>query len=516
MAFFDDTGLGLSKVGQGLERGAAVYEGRGPQFDLAQQNIAESQQNVHAKKMDNLKTSLRLLEDVAWSTSEDPKLIEPILRQVQQAAKDVGQPISENLIQHYLNNPAALGNAFNDELDQYATLQEKRQLKQLQIGANRDKPGAIKQVTEMRDGIAMRAVTKEMERLMTEHGFPKEQALEQTIRTKFNYLLSKPERFKQVKAGAESYGETIRSSRASNAFNLLMDQSQNDPEVKKSTAEQLRRLADFSDEQLTQLRDAGFINAKSKALMKKEQESEVESSSSKAADLRLDKNIAAANDRQDKAIAASNARQDKHIAAITEGLGPAAAARVRKEIEQNSPLDVRATRWVHPDTLKPASPDMTPTEAREAGYAVVTSQLSQAVPSARTALVALDKYEELSKKLLPSIKGKNTAEALAAVQTNRVKLAVKDKAGDADVKDFIALGSTVPTQVKAFGDTGNIAIKESEFALKALPGPEDSLESALQKIKSRRELLKIVVKNSLSSTKSETTTPNGGWSIRPK
>jgi hypothetical protein len=142
---------------------------------------------------------------------------------------------------------------------------------------------------------------------------------------------------------------------------------------------------------------------------------------------------------------------------------------------------------------------MTPKEAKEAGYAVTGTNLSQAVPSARAALKTLDRYEELSKKLLVK-KSDSTAGDISRIQGNRLKNKALEAAGNEDVKEFNALGSTVVQHVKAFGDSGNVAVKEAEFQLGAMPNFGDTQESAARKIESRRVLLKTVVKNAISAS----------------
>jgi hypothetical protein len=249
-------------------------------------------------------------------------------------------------------------------------------------------------------------------------------------------------------------------------------------------------------------------------MIKEERKATIARTSQELKDAEIEKRqqigIDASEARTDKAIAAANARQDKAIA--NQGVALIAA---RREAEQNSPLDTKATRWVNPDTLEYASPDMTPKEAKEAGYAVTGSNLSQAVPSARAALKTLDKYEELAKKLLVK-KGDSTAGDISRIQGNRLKNKALEAAGNEDVKEFNSLASTVVQHVKAFGDSGNVAVKESEFQLSAMPNFNDSRESALRKIQSRRELLKNVVKNALStsSRKAETSATQDPLGLR--
>lgn len=177
----------------------------------------------------------------------------------------------------------------------------------------------------------------------------------------------------------------------------------------------------------------------------------------------------------------------------------AALIQARNEAKQNEPLDVAATRWIDPQTLQTASPDMSPAEAKKAGFAVITPSLSQAIPSARTALKTLDRYKELANKLLVDTSKMSGAEAVGAIQLNRAKLKALELKGDPEVAEFIALGATLPSQVKAFGDTGNIAVKETEFAGKSLPNFSDSRQGAQRKIESRTGLLKQVIRSSIST-----------------
>lgn len=286
----------------------------------------------------------------------------------------------------------------------------------------------------------------------------------------------------------------------------LIRLAQQSPEAKNlnegELAEYVNNLDFLEDSDRDKLYSAGFKKVLSKEAGKEE----------RAATLEIAK-----NERQAKAqefSAEQQARAQVHSAQLQANAIEAAGERqakalenqgvalikARREAEQNAPLDTRATRWIHPETLQSASPDMTPIEAKEAGYAVITPSLSQAIPSARTALKTMDRFEELSKKLLVSTKDIGETEAITRIKVNHAKLKALEHAGNKDVGEFIGLQASLPTQVKAFGDTGNIAVKETEFAGKSLPNfSTDSRESALQKIDSRRKLLREVLKSSLSA-----------------
>ncbi len=291
---------------------------------------------------------------------------------------------------------------------------------------------------------------------------------------------------------------------------LTADDPVKGPELKKLDRASLIKiapgLAHATNDQWADVINVGFSNVKTTKMTEDEAHDKIVDQNRILAETaineRQNKQINASEERQNRAIAASDARQATAIAAADERtrahIGAADAA--RRENEQNAPLDLKANRWVHPVTLETASPDMTPAEARAHGFGVIPSTLSQAVPSARTSLKILDKYEELSRKLLVDTTGMNTAQSIAAIQANKVKLKAKELAGDKDVKEFLSLQAALPTQVKAFGDTGNIAVRETEFQGKAMATFDDSKESGLNKVRTRRDLLKQVVRSNISST----------------
>ncbi len=187
----------------------------------------------------------------------------------------------------------------------------------------------------------------------------------------------------------------------------------------------------------------------------------------------------------------------------------------KAEAEERVPLNEKASQWVNPTTLEYAAADMTADEAKKLGYATVTKQIGAAIPSARAALQTLSRYEELSKKLLISA-GKGTAADIANIQRNRASLTARYYAGDPDVAEFVALSSSLPTQVKAMGDTGNIAIKEQEFQGRALPDyTKDSLDSALRKVESRKTLLQKIIRSSLTSPSRSAVAPLTAAPITP-
>jgi hypothetical protein len=175
--------------------------------------------------------------------------------------------------------------------------------------------------------------------------------------------------------------------------------------------------------------------------------------------------------------------------------------------EEGLPLNEKASQWVNRKTLEYAPAEMTPKEAKAGDYASVAPRISAAIPAARLALRTLDRYRELADKLLVStekvdpVSGKTVkksqSEIVSDIKANQLKMQYWST-GDPDVQEFQSLQATVASHVKAFMDTGAIAVKEQEFQIKALPNDNDSVESALRKVDSRKTLLESIVRGALS------------------
>ena len=533
MGFFDGTGEALYDAGTGLQRTQAALEGTLGQFDTQQQNIATSKQK-------NFKDMMDELENIALSGDNRPEAIRPKLEAVAKAAKARGVNFPTELIDHLSNNPIILGASYDEDVLKHMNPQDQNNLRRYTALAFKGGVEGTRAIAQ-RDDLLTQAMLKGFEENFA--GVKQEllaQGKKEGPELNKEAMQLTHERFSPRYRGASTKATKDFFTIMADAKKLEEDKTANEPknmddwqiriQHKKLnggdvTADQA--AFDAAQQNLTKPSQIGneiaqgYFNSPFNKLGPEAKKSfnMIRSMPKDAANF-----LGYVTGGETDFSNMTSQEVAKHVKAATDkwievtrvqppiaAAGPIAAARTeetlkaKQEFEQNAPLDLRAVRWVHPDTLRQASPDMTPKEAKAAGMAVLTPQLSQAVPSARTALEALKKYRELTLELLPSIKGKSTLEALAIVQANKAALKVRELAGDPTVKDFIALGSTVPTQVKAFGDTGNIAFKESEFALLALPGFGDSQESGLKKVDSREKLLKSVVRNALSSASQSST-----------
>lgn len=191
MGFFDDTGLGLQQAGKTLERGAAVYEGRGPQFDLAQQNIAESQQNVKLKKLAALREINNQLQDLALSSIEDPKVIEPKLRELQKISKDIGIPFDDKLVEHYRDNALSLATSYDPELVKDASPQEIAGIKQLTIKAMKGDVKSIEELDLLRAGKLAQRIQKKAAEIEAQ-GIDRGEAIKHAVMSSGGYLAGNP------------------------------------------------------------------------------------------------------------------------------------------------------------------------------------------------------------------------------------------------------------------------------------------------------------------------------------
>lgn len=148
MGLFDDLGgsqgigLGLAGAGGTMERGAAALQGRLPQYDEAQVDIA-------GKKAALFKGILTEIEDLALSSVDDPNIIGPKLKQFQAIAKQAGINLDDNLIDHFTNNPMSLGMTFDPELTKGMTPQQTQILKRLQVEATRAGPRQMQAITKL-------------------------------------------------------------------------------------------------------------------------------------------------------------------------------------------------------------------------------------------------------------------------------------------------------------------------------------------------------------------------------
>jgi hypothetical protein len=157
MGMFDDLGggqgigLGLAGAGAAMERGGAALQGRLPQYDEAQVDIA-------TKKAGLLKGIFAEIEDLALSAIDDPNIIGPKLKQFQAIAKQAGIPLDDKLIEHYTSNPLSMGMTFDPELTKGMSPQQTQILKRLQVEAMRPGPRQMQAITKLDEVRATRLV----------------------------------------------------------------------------------------------------------------------------------------------------------------------------------------------------------------------------------------------------------------------------------------------------------------------------------------------------------------------
>lgn len=165
--------------------------------------------------------------------------------------------------------------------------------------------------------------------------------------------------------------------------------------------------------------------------------------------------------------------------------------------EMGLPLRERAAKYIHPQTLQPASPDISEQDAIAQGYRVFQGgNPGQFVAMSRSAFNMMDRLEQLAKKLLLP----ETASATERGK-NWSKLQQRYYAGnDPDVREFYGImESQLATLAKAAGDAANVAVPEQQFQRKFLPDGWMSFETAKGILDSRRALLRGTLEGALGT-----------------
>jgi hypothetical protein len=177
--------------------------------------------------------------------------------------------------------------------------------------------------------------------------------------------------------------------------------------------------------------------------------------------------------------AANTIVQNQRIAvsAAQGAVGAKGAALARQEVEQNAPLDEKATLWMKADGSGFASPADTLSTVKDKQMVPITQSGLNAAASARAALQLIKEYRGLVDKLLVDATGNAVADAVA-IKTNQAALAVKRLAGDPDARRFDALFGAIATLARGTGDTANIAVAEREFLKTFVSTTGDSKQSA--------------------------------------
>ena len=171
---------------------------------------------------------------------------------------------------------------------------------------------------------------------------------------------------------------------------------------------------------------------------------------------------------------------------------------VTEQAKAGRVLRERALNYINPEDLTTAPPEMTEGEAMAKGYRPFNGKSGgQFITMSRYAFSLLDRFRELSVKLLPKSTGDKTKDAIN-VRANQVRLAALNQARDPDVREFFALRESNLAQLaKAAGDAANIAVPEQEFQKKALPSGSDTQESALRLLDSKYTILRGTVASAL-------------------
>ena len=100
------------------------------------------------------------------------------------------------------------------------------------------------------------------------------------------------------------------------------------------------------------------------------------------------------------------------------------------------------------------------------------------VPTAVRALQELKQLQTSSPDLFPSVEERGQAAVLAITGFNRLRQFAGGAIVDEGLAKLKALRATIVPIIKAFGDTGNIAVREAEVAAEALGLAPTSRESA--------------------------------------
>jgi hypothetical protein len=204
-------------------------------------------------------------------------------------------------------------------------------------------------------------------------------------------------------------------------------------------------------------------------------------------------------------------REDRQQAVLdrraTIAAGAAAGREARAEAKSNEPVGKDAALWMKRDGTGPVDPRTPMREVMEIAVPVTQSGVNAAA-SAKTALETLQEYRSLVKKLLPKSTG-DSAKDLYAVQGNRAKLFLLEKAGNPDARRFSALKGTLATQARATGDTANIAVKERELLESFMATTGDTQESAEAVLNQAERILRSVAEGRGVPTKPPAVTAPG-------
>lgn len=212
MAFFDDAQQGVDNASDIIGRAQAGFQGRLPEFQANRQNMA-------VQRLGALKTIQDQIENIALSSVDDPAIVGPMLKQLQQASKGTGVQIPDSLIEHYTNDPLSLGMSFDTHLEKNLNPAQLKQMRALQVTAMRRGPHqmqAMEQLDSRRFGLLMESVMKTTNDLMdADRTLKKHEAFDRALKTQGAYAVNIKNLAPQIKVYREAFGieESQRTAR---------------------------------------------------------------------------------------------------------------------------------------------------------------------------------------------------------------------------------------------------------------------------------------------------------------
>lgn len=212
MAFFDDAQQGVDNASDIIGRAQAGFQGRLPEFQANRQNMA-------VQRLGALKTIQDQIENIALSSVDDPAIVGPMLKQLQQASKGTGVQIPDSLIEHYTNDPLSLGMSFDTHLEKNLNPAQLKQMRALQVTAMRRGPHqmqAMEQLDIRRFGLLMESVMKTTDDLMdADPTLKKHEAFDRALKTQGAYAVNIKNLAPQIKVYREAFGieESQRTAR---------------------------------------------------------------------------------------------------------------------------------------------------------------------------------------------------------------------------------------------------------------------------------------------------------------
>jgi len=189
MGFFDNTSTGLQEAGGQLIRGGAALDGKLTPHDIGMQGIEESKQRVGINKLSEFQRLTEMVKEAALSGDNSPEFLGPRLDAFQAAAQEAGIKIPKGLIDHFKNNPVALGMSFDENILKQLNPSEQKQLAQLTQGSLKN-PSLIKERDRLLGAGAYRLFNTAVAELESE-GVPRAEAMPKAYqRIAGRYMLS--------------------------------------------------------------------------------------------------------------------------------------------------------------------------------------------------------------------------------------------------------------------------------------------------------------------------------------